>query len=200
MGLLEGLRCYLVGAMDLENDHGVIWRLELKPMLEARYGLRVRIPRVLAEYLEEYGYSDDQIEKWLDEGNYSAIYELIRILRHSDLREVDQADFIIARIHPNHYTCGSYEEIFLADRQKKPVLLWIEGDQGEKGYVAAPRYLWGCFRHRWFFASKEEILEYLDKVDREDEAVIDYSRWEFFEKSKRKSLFYPRAEEDFERG
>ena len=87
---------------------------------------------------------------------------------------VDLADFLICYIDVNIHTVGTYEELFWANRSKKPILICVEG--GKKN---TPHWLFGTIPHQHIFNNWEELKKYLIHVD-QDENVEHYKRWTFF--------------------
>ena len=96
--------------------------------------------------------------------------EYMRLIRHVDLRMVDICDFMIVRILPAVHLCGSYEELFLANREKKPILLAVEG-----GKDATPNWLFGTLPHEYFFGDFDEIKNFLTGIS--DGSIEMDKRW-----------------------
>ena len=57
------------------------------------------------------------------EKKYEELSGLMKTIRSVDLRLVDISDFLIVSLDLNTHPCGTYEEIFLANRQKKPIII-----------------------------------------------------------------------------
>ena len=72
---------------------------------------------------------------------------------------------------------GTLEEIFLANRSKKPVLIFCK--QGRK---AVSDWLYGTLPQKYIFENMEDLLLCLEKVDNGEET--DTSRWHFFDWNK----------------
>ena len=99
---------------------------------------------------------------------------LMKTIRSVDLRLVDISDFIVVNLDLNIHPCGTYEEIFWANRQKKPVIMRIV--QGKEN---APDWLFGTFPHQHIFSDWHDIYAYLEHVNTA-ENVNNYNRWYFF--------------------
>ncbi len=175
---LGGMRTYLAGAMDRVDDGGVGWRNEITPELEA-LGVTVLNP---CDKPIEIAIEDDKtrrdIEFLKDTEDYSSIRERYRVIRTLDLRCVDVSDFIIASIDIDVHACGTYEEIVVANSQKKPVLIWCQ--QGKK---YAPNWLFFMLPHQHIFGCLQELTNYLHNVS----SGIDrkhYKRWFFFDQER----------------
>ena len=86
------------------------------------------------------------------------------------MRSVDYSDAIIALIDSDIHMCGTYNEIFLAESQHKPILAIIKG-----GPAKAPGWIFDVIRWQEMFCSVEECVEYLDKIDKSEIDIDD--RW-----------------------
>ena len=171
---LSGTRTYLVGAMDRVPDIGKGWREDITPFLEG-LGVTVLNP---CEKPIDVGVEDDGTRELIDFYKRTGRFDLIRdkfgIIRAVDLRCVDISDFIVASIDLDVHACGTYEEITLANRQKKPVLVWCQ-----QGKHVAPNWLFFMLPHEHIFSSMEELTDYLSHIDSSDE-VDHHKRWFFF--------------------
>jgi hypothetical protein len=112
----------------------------------------------------DVGVEDDEtrelIEFYKRTGRFDLIRDKFGIIRAVDLRCVDISDFIVASIDLDVHACGTYEEITLANRQKKPVLVWCQ--QGKKN---APNWLFFMLPHEHIFSSMEELMDYLMRIN-----------------------------------
>ena len=99
---------------------------------------------------------------------------LMKTIRSVDLRLVDISDFIVVNLDLNIHPCGTYEEIFWANRQKKPVIMRVL--QGKEN---APDWLFGTFPHQHIFSDWNDVYAYLEHVN-SAENVNNYNRWYFF--------------------
>ena len=170
---LKGLRTYLCGAMDRVPDGGVGWRRKIGQYLSTR-NVTVLDPcnkpiSIGAEDLE--GRQRRRDFKKL--GRYDEIAEEMRIIRNTDLRMVDISDFIVVNLDLDVHPCGTYEELFLANRQKKPIVLRLE-----QGKEYSPDWLLGTIPHHTIFSTWEELTNYLDMID---SGNIEDNRWMFFD-------------------
>ena len=179
-GRLNGTRTYLVGAMDRVPDSGTGWREDVTPFLE---GMGVTVLNPCKKPID-VGVEDDDarlnIEAYKSTGNFDMIREEYGNIRAVDLRCVDISDFIVASIDVDVHACGTYEEITLANRQKKPVLVWCQ-----QGKAKAPNWLFFMLPHQHIFNSMEEITDYLSYVN-SGENVAHFKRWFFFSDDVRK--------------
>ena len=174
---LNGTRTYLVGAMDRVPDAGAGWREDITPFLEGM-GVTVLNP---CEKPIDVGVEDEdarrEIESFKATGDFDLIRDNYGVIRAIDLRCVDISDFIVASIDLDVHACGTYEEITLANRQKKPVLVWCQ-----QGKAKAPNWLFFMLPHEHIFSSMEEIMNYLTFVNSGEE-VDHFKRWFFFNRN-----------------
>lgn len=174
MNKLKHSTFYLVGPMDRVPDGGVGWRQYLTPILK-EMGILVFNP---CDKPIDRAFEGDQkrelLAQLIADKQYDKVSALVREFRTVDLRFVDKADCIICYLNKNIHTCGTYEEIFLANRQKKPVLIMADG-----GIDKLPLWLWGTFPYSHFFNSWDELIQYLHDID--DNTIEDTTgRWVFF--------------------
>ncbi len=181
-GRLAGTRTYLCGAMDRVPDGGVPWREEITPVLQEK-GVIVFDPahKPIASVQDETDKSER--ERWTREGDWEKIRRFVKEIRGQDLRMVNTCDFVIARVDPDVHMCGSYEEMAIANHEKKPILVWTVG-----GKHRTPWWLFGMLPHEHIFGSREDLLAYLDHVDTAPR-VRGFRRWFFF----KQDVLYNRA-------
>jgi hypothetical protein len=170
---LKNLRAYLCGCMDRAADGGVGWRRMMANHL-LNMGVTVLDPSnkpidMGIEDLENRELRSD----WKKEGKYDQISKSMRIIRNTDLRMVDLSDFLIVSLDLDSHPCGTYEELFLANRQKKPIILRIP--QGKEN---TPDWLLGTIPHETIFSNWNQVKSYLRTIN-EGRIKID-SRWMFF--------------------
>lgn len=175
MGRLKLQRVYLAGAMDRVKDGGVGWRDAIEPWLESR-GVITYNP---CNKPIDIGLEDADVRKTINEmknrGEYDKIRPLYQDIALIDLRCVDIVDFLIINIDLDIHPCGTYEELFLANRSKKPILIRIE--QGKKN---TPNWLLFRLPHELIFDTWDDLKSYLHKVDCQEE-VKHLNRWRFFD-------------------
>ena len=178
MNRLNGTRTYLLGAMDRVPDSGAGWRQDITPFLE---GLGVTVLKPCEKPID-VGVEDDdaraEIAMYKKTGDFEMIRKEYGIIRAVDLRCVDISDFIIASIDLHVHACGTYEEITLANRQKKPVLVWCQ-----QGKSKAPNWLFFMLPHQHIFGSIEDLLSYLGRVNSGEDSK-HYKRWFFFDQER----------------
>ena len=98
---------------------------------------------------------------------------MMKIIRSVDLRLVDISDFLIVNLDLSIHPCGTYEEIFWANRQKKPIIIHLE-----QGKQFAPDWLFGTIPHQMIFSTWLEIRDYLHHID-SSKTIETFNRWYF---------------------
>ena len=177
MGRLYGSRCYLAGPMDRVADHGAGWRRELSPFLK-RKGIVVLDP---SDKKIKFGLEkpeDKERREYLKSiGDYDTLSKEMHELRAVDLHMVDMCEFIIVNFDTEIQMCGTMEEIFWANRLKRPVLLMCPQSKN-----AIYDWMYGVLPHDQFFNSWEEIKKYIDKINNAyDWEIENEKRWMFFD-------------------
>lgn len=174
MNRLAFNRGYLCGAMDRVADGGIEWRqyiaeelvdlkiLWLDPCNKPiNLGIEDTENRAHRHNLKEHG-------------DFEAVALEMRQIRSVDLRMVDIADFMVVHIDTSVHACGTYEELFWANRMMKPILIHVTGGKRD-----APDWLFGTIPHQLIFSSWGEIVAYLQRVA-QDEHTDTLKRWRFF--------------------
>lgn len=171
---LNNQRVYLAGAMDRVPDRGTTWRDNITPFLQ-KLGITVFNP---IKKPTDIGLEDNESHaiktKLKSQHRYDELSSMMKTIRGVDLRLVDISDFLIVNLDLDVHPCGTYEEIFEANRSKKPILIHVE-----QGKEQAPDWLFGAIPHQMFFSSWQDIENYLIHINN-DENINTYNRWRFF--------------------
>ena len=174
MNRLRANRIYLCGAMDRVKDGGVGWRNEIGAWLRTR-GVIVLDP---CNKPIDIGIEDAENRQLRHQlklaGDYAAVARDKKIIRCVDLRMVDLADALVVNIDVEVHATGTYEELFLANREKKAIIVHME--QGKQN---VPDWLLGTIPHQMIFSTWPEVHEYLHYIDSAPE-VDALKRWMFF--------------------
>lgn len=175
MNRLKNQRVYLAGAMDRVVDRGNGWRDQITPFLE-NLGIVVFNPIKKPTIV---GKEDEATHRYKiklkNEHNYDELSSVMKTIRSVDLRLVDISDFLIVNLDLDIHPCGTYEEIFLANRSKKPVIVHME-----QGKHNAPDWLFGTIPHQMIFSTWEELRSYLQYIHGNPK-IEHYNRWRFFD-------------------
>ena len=160
--------------MDRVADRGNGWRDNITPFLES-LGVVVFNPIKKPTIV---GREDEITHKLKLElkarENYDELSSLMKTIRSVDLRLVDISDFLIVNLDLDTHPCGTYEEIFWANRQKKPIIIHMVQGKGN-----APDWLFGTIPHDMIFSSWKTIQQYLMYVNN-NVTIDNYNRWYFF--------------------
>jgi len=168
-------RCYLCGAMDRAADAGVGWRKDIRRKLAA-LGINWLDPtRKPIDIGKEDDESRAKRRAAKKTGDWEKIVREIKPIRCVDLRMVDVCDFLVVYLDLEVHACGTYEEIFLANRQKKPVFIVVE--QGKEN---TPDWLFAALPHAYFHSSWEECYAHLERIAYDPTFKDDTGRWYFF--------------------
>jgi nucleoside 2-deoxyribosyltransferase len=174
MNRLLNQRVYLAGAMDRVADRGNGWRDKITPFLEY-LGIIVFNPIKKPTKVGLEDFATHQFKQKLKkQQNYDELSQLMKTIRSVDLRLVDISDFLIVNLDLEIHPCGTYEEIFWANRQKKPILVhMVQGKQN------APDWLFGTIPHDMIFSSWDAVEDYLNQINSCTE-IDNRNRWYFF--------------------
>jgi len=167
-------RVYLAGAMDRVADRGNGWRDSITPFLHS-LGIIVFNP---IKKPTDIGKEDNEVHKHKvylkKEQKYAELSSLMKTIRSVDLRLVDISDFLIVNLDLDIHPCGTYEEIFWANRQKKPIIIHMV-----QGKNHAPDWLFGTIPHEMIFSSWNEVQDYLISINNSP-IINTFNRWYFF--------------------
>ena len=174
MNRLLNQRVYLAGAMDRVPDRGSTWRDNITPFLQD-LGVVVFNPIKKPSIIGMEDAATHELKaKLKNQERYEGLSQLMKVIRSVDLRLVDISDFLIVNLDLDIHPCGTYEEIFSANKCKKPILIHVE--QGKKN---APDWIFGTIPHQMIFSSWDDLKNYLKHIDT-DENIKSYRRWQFF--------------------
>ena len=99
---------------------------------------------------------------------------MMKVIRSVDLRLVDISDFLIVNLDLAIHPCGTYEEIFWANRQKKPIIIHMV-----QGKEHTPDWLFGTVPHQMIYSDWNDVYGYLEHIN-SSEGINTYNRWYFF--------------------
>ena len=174
MNRLQNQRVYLAGAMDRVADRGTGWRDNITPFLEA-LGIIVFNPISKPTDIGLEDRDTHQIKTKLKQMcRFDELSSMMKTIRAVDLRLVDISDFLIVNLDITTHPCGTLEEIFLANRQKKPIIIHME-----QGKQHTPDWLFGTIPHQMFFSTWDDIKQYLLHIN-SSENIETHKRWYFF--------------------
>lgn len=170
---LKGQRAYLAGAMDRVPDRGTTWRDKITPALQA-LNITVFDPIKKPGNVGLENTETHNVKQRLKKSQkYDQLSDIMKTIRAVDLRMVDISDFLIVHLDIDTHPCGTLEEIFLANRQKKPIIVHIQ--QGKQN---CPDWLFGTIPHELFFDTWEGIVSYLYYINT-SRNIDSLNRWYF---------------------
>jgi len=162
--------------MDRAKDAGEGWRKHTRKVNDHQGIVWLDPTRKPIDIGGEDAASRARRRKYKQKGCLRTAGQEMKPIRCVDLRMVDISDFIIVNLDMDVHACGTYEEIFLANRQKKPILIHVE-----QGRNAVPDWLLGTVPDEHIFDSWSGLYAYLDKVDSDPKWLDYYGRWYFFD-------------------
>lgn len=175
MNRLQHTRGYLCGAMDRVVDGGETWRVALQNEL-ADLGVYWLDPthKPIMIGVEDHE-TRDKLNSLKMQGRYDELPALVSPIRAVDLRMVDISDFLVVNLDIAVHAAGTYEELFLANREKKPIVVRVE-----QGKANTPNWLFATLPHQMIFSTWDEVFLYLRSVaSGEDDRT--FNRWRFFD-------------------
>jgi hypothetical protein len=173
MNYLFNMACYLAGPIDKAEDDGTIWRKELQDKSSIK-GLGIKFLDPTNKPInigQEIGEEKHKIKQLMANGRFEEAKDIMTKIRHYDLRMVDMSNFIIAFIDISTFMCGSFDEIFTAERQQKPVLILMKQKKNE-----LPAWLISFIRPEEIFESIDDLVFYLCSIN-SGLIEIDNKRW-----------------------
>lgn len=174
MNRLKNQRVYLAGAMDRVADRGATWRDNITPFLN-EIGIVVFNPIIKPTDIGLEDQDSHTIKtKLKQQHRYDELSSMMKTIRSVDLRLVDISDFLIVNLDLKVHPCGTLEEIFLANRQKKPIIIHMV-----QGKDQTPDWLFGTIPHQMIFSNWDDIKSYLIHINN-SENIDTYKRWYFF--------------------
>lgn len=166
---LNGLRAYLSGPMEFADDSGTKWRDQITPFLKDM-GIIVLDPTKTTHQGKSESDLHKEIQHLKKAEEWHKLSEMFKPIRNFDLRLVDVCDFMIVLIDQDIPMCGTWEELFLANREKKPILLvW----QGGKSMVSS--WMFATIDPSYIFADFDSLKERLISLNNDEYPMDD--RW-----------------------
>ncbi len=173
---LVAQRVYLAGPIDYADDDGIAWRQAITPKLEAM-NIMVMDPTnkmTTNTRFNEVGEEQNNLKELKKLGRWHELRSEMKPIVLVDLRMVEIADFVIAYIDQSTPMCGTWEELFVSLRQRKPTFVVAEG-----GKENMPLWLFGRINPDYIFDSFEDLDNYLSGIN-EGKIAEDATRWVFF--------------------
>jgi hypothetical protein len=156
----------------------VEWRRSITSFLQER-GIVVLDPTQkpisqLDAVPSEIGEEKRMTQALKDAGKFDEYRVIAKKIRSVDLRMTDIADFLVVYVDKSIPMCGTWEELFNANRQKKPILVFIEG-----GAKEASLWLHGTIHYKYIFENLGEVKSFIAAID--DGIVQMDGRWQLLD-------------------
>jgi len=124
MNKLEGVKIYLSGGIDRNDDDGITWRKEFRKKcksskLPVSFFDPTNKPKGMGSEIED---EKLRIQQLLRKGKWNQSQQEMKTIQRFDLRMVDHCHLFIIYIDLNIHYCGSYREFDEAAEEKKPIL------------------------------------------------------------------------------
>ena len=176
MGRLYLNRAYLAGPMDRAADGGIQWRQKMVPWLNSRGIVAFDPTNKPCDVGVETPWSRAIRREARSRGDLSLTLA-DKAVRQIDLRMVDVTDFTIVNLDMSQQPCGTFEELFWGNREKKPILV-----HSTNGKLNAPDWLFWTIPHEHIFDSWDDLKAYIDHINTAPlEQIQTLKRWVFFD-------------------
>lgn len=178
-GILYKTKAVCIGPMEADIEEGRKTRESLKQKLsELGIILWDHYNRPYVGFIEESKETHKTLFDHREREEYEEI-EKYKDIRAQDLNLIDRADMVICVFNQKTFSAGTLEELFLANRMKKPIfLVWGEGKN------KCPFWFFWTIPHKYIYSSVDEVVETLARIN-SGEKEIDSSRWRLFKEEYR---------------
>lgn len=150
--------CYLSGSMEYCPNGGTSWRNELKKQCWSN-GIDITFLDPTNKPKGLTGEGDGKYNNIRKAKDWHTLKEFVHQIRRDDLRCVDLCDFVIVLIDRNIHACGTYDEVFTAEDQHKPILCISVG-----GKENLPGWMFDVVEIEEIFDNVEQCVEYLRDI------------------------------------
>lgn len=151
-------RVYLPGPMESMRDKQAHWRNRLKPMLlDLGFQKKNIVDPVERQPEGEY----QELDRLRGERDWDGFQALAKKIVQHDLRYVDLCDILVGHLFHGVQTCGTWDEVFMACLQRKPVFLAMNEWQDK-----CPAWIVGRIGHEMMHENIEEVVENLKRLQR----------------------------------
>jgi len=152
----ENLRVYLSGPMEFHREDCHVWRDKMTDKLIVAGFNRNNIIDPVARTPEKEWQDCSTARK---HNCYDVLEKIAQKIIKTDLRYVDVTDFVIVHLFDGVRTCGTWDELFLARTQRKPVFVIHPG-----GVKNASVWLIGRVGANQIFSSMDEVIDRLNAI------------------------------------
>jgi nucleoside 2-deoxyribosyltransferase len=172
--VLNRTKCYLAGNIENSNaPHS--WRDLVKTELAAT-GIIFFDP-LKKPFMDSVNEDKEHMARLAvirEAGRFDELSKTMRKIRVEDLSLVDRSDFLIAVISAKTASWGTAEEVFWANRMKKPIYLVVS-----EGKKACPFWIFGTLPADQIYGDIREVIADIRHID-SGEKKLDMNRWKIF--------------------
>lgn len=171
---LDGAQIYLSGPIDRVEDDGLGWRREFKNRCNrAKLPIELLDPTDKPEHLgSEIGEEKNRVRMLMDAHKWEQAQNQAKYFRHIDLRMVDSCHLFVVYIDIKAHLCGTYDELFTAEDQRKPMMAIMAPGQSKWDL---PSWLVTIFDEDDVFNDVKSCVEHL-KLLHAGQIIFD-DRW-----------------------
>lgn len=178
--MLQNTRCLVIGSMERSRESGSDLREHIESELTP---LGIKVWNHYKSPIEcKISEGDNELftkfKKLREAGDFEGLAKYKQI-RHNDLALIDKCDFVICQLDMEVLSCGTWEELFLAIKLCKPVLLYCV--QGKK---KIPLWIFWALKLEYIYTDLEEILSTIKKIDN-GEVEINFDKWKLLKPENR---------------
>lgn len=175
MNRLANTRAYLCGAMDRVPDAGVVWR---RSLIQNLHHLKIQWFDPTNKPIQ-MGKEDDESRRLRriakTDGKFAVVIDEMHPIRAVDKRMVHICDWMVVNIDTEVHACGTYDELFKAAEEDKPVLVHCE-----QGKVNAPDWLFDALPPQHIFGTWSNLEAYICHIAHDD-VIDDLGKWMWFD-------------------
>jgi len=171
-------RTYLAGNLEHVLDE-YLWREQITNEL-SKMGIICLDPvkKCFADFPKETSQDRMMLKEKRELGDDDYVKKYMSEIIAKDLRSIDISDFIIFKLETDKPTYGTIHEFVVAEKQHKPLLVIVEDNK------LVPLWLRGMLQKEWIFASVDECVIYLNKIN-SGEIKMNKKYWKLLEKDYR---------------
>jgi len=178
MNKLADTSVYLAGPVEHSFSTALSWREKITEQLK-QYNVMVYNPLIKPVWLPSNCKVDPTIYKDVLAGKSSEmskqeVFKATADMRRLCLRMVSSADWIICYL-PKIFTCGTFEEIYLAASLEKPVLFCMP--DGMVSTWLLPIFANADNMDDVYFYNWESLMSHVDKLDK---GLVDIDKYKWF--------------------
>lgn len=160
-GVLSGALCYLAGPITFSKDikQEKSWQRLVESVL-TKLGIKVLTPYkpvfVNFDKIEDDNCAISGILR--SQRRFDELSRLMKAVRRKDLGCIDVSTFVIVKIDPSVHLCGTYNELFVALHERKPVFIFCPDKS------TLPDWIFGCLPHEWIYDGDYALTNIVSRI------------------------------------